>query len=109
LRSGMYRDLTTKGSATIGVFDLNRRTLVRGRQNAFATRGPVLYYAQRLLAADRAEEAVQRLAALRDEPHASVLWAMLHAAEAAGAEEVLGQDVLAALRDPRIRKMVGAE
>jgi len=109
LQSGKYRDLTPKGTATIEVFDLNRQALVRGRQNAFATRGAVLRDAQRQLAAERTEDAVLRLAALREEPHASVLWAMLHAAGAVGAEEVLGQDVLAALRDPKIRKLIGAE
>jgi hypothetical protein len=109
LQSGIYRDLTPKGTATIDIFDLNRRALVRGRQNAFLTRGAVLCYAQLLLASGRAKDAVQRLAALREEPHASVLWAMLHAAGATGAQEVLGQDVLAALKDPRIRKMIGAE
>lgn len=109
LQSGMYRDLTPKGTATIDVFDLNRRTLVRGRQNAFETRGAVLCYAQALLGSDRTEDAVRRLAALRDEPHASVLWAMLHVVDAAGAEEVVGRDVLAALRDRRIRRMIGAD
>lgn len=65
LQSGRYRDLTPKGTATIKVFDLNRRALVRGRQNVFATRGAVLCYAQRLLADEPTEDAVQRLAALR--------------------------------------------
>lgn len=109
LQSGRYHHLTPKGETTIHVFGLNRPDLIRGRQNAFVTRGAVLCFAQILLGEQRSDEAILRLAALREEPHSSVLWEMIRVQDAAGAEEVLGSDVLKALKDPRIRKMLGAE
>jgi uncharacterized protein (TIGR02646 family) len=106
LRTGIYRYHTQKGLTTIEVFGLNRADLVRGRANAFQVRGAVLCYAQTLLAQDREDEACQRLKALTEEPHVSVLRAMLWAIKMAGAEEVLGTDVVSALEDPRIRSLL---
>jgi uncharacterized protein (TIGR02646 family) len=106
LSSGEYRSDTVKGEATIRVFNLNRGDLMRGRQDAFRTRGAVLCYAQKLITDNREAEAWPLLAALVEEPHASVLQAMLAAMSADGAEEVLGSDVLVALADERVRELL---
>jgi hypothetical protein len=102
LRTGVYRPLTPLGAESIRVFGLNRPDLTRGREVAFATRTAVLCRADDLLAAGRAAEAVRYLRALAEEPHASVLQEMLRTATLPGAAEVLGRDVLAALRNPRL-------
>jgi hypothetical protein len=106
LRTGEYRDLTPRGKATIDVFGLNRGDLVRGRHDAFMTRGAVLCYAHLLIARDREDEGRHRLSAMRQEPHASVLYAMVSIMEMDGAETVLGVEVFNALRDPRIRELL---
>jgi len=91
---------------TIGIFGLNRGDLVQGRHNAFMTRGAVLCYVQLLVEQNREDEGRQRLAAMREEPHASVLHAMVNVMDMDGAGDVLGREVLNALKDPRIRKML---
>lgn len=106
LPTGKYRELTVAGKVTICVFGLNRGDLVRGRYNAFQSRGAVLCYAYMLVTQHREDESWRKLAALREEPHASVLNAMVQAMDKGGAEETLGRDVLNALRDPRIRRML---
>ncbi len=108
LNTGEYRNLTEKGSATIRVFGLNRADLIRGRVNAFCTRQAVLCRAHDLLAQGRDQEAARCLAALAEEPHASVLHAMILSANMPGAAEILGDDVIAALNNPRIRSLVTA-
>lgn len=107
LRTGQYRELTHRGEVTISVFGLNRSDLVRGRYDAFMTRGAVLCYARTLLMQDREEEGHKRLAAMKDEPHASVLHAMTAILQAGGAETVLGHDVFTALNDSKIRDILG--
>ena len=62
----------------------------------------VLCRADDLLAAGRAGEATRCLRALGEEPHASVLHAMLHTVTMPGAADVLGTDVLAALTNPAL-------
>ena len=106
LSTGKYRDLTVRGLKTIEVFGLNRSDLVRGRATAFETRTAVLCYAQILLAQGRKEDAARRLRALTEEPHASVLQAMLRSMELPGAVDVLGSDVMGALRDPEIQLLL---
>jgi HNH endonuclease len=106
LPTGKYRALTVKGEATICVFGLNRGDLVRGRYNAFQSRGAVLCYAYMLVTQNREDESWRRLSALREEPHASVLNAMIHIMDKGGAEETLGSDVMNALQEPRIRRML---
>jgi uncharacterized protein (TIGR02646 family) len=106
LRTGRYRELTLRGELTIGIFGLNRGDLVQGRYDAFMTRGAVLCYAQLLIAQDREDEGRQRLAAMREEPHASVLRAMVNVVGMEGAEDVLGTDVFNALKDTRVRKLL---
>lgn len=102
LGTGEYRHLTTKGQATILVFGLNRADLVRGRAGAFHTRKAVVCHARRLFYEDRKDEAAWCLKALTEEPHASVLHAMLRSTDLPGAAGVLGADVLVALRDPNV-------
>ena len=106
LTTGRYRELTPRGEMTIGIFGLNRGDLVQGRHNAFMTRGAVLCYVQLLVEQNREDEGRQRLAAMREEPHASVLHAMVNVMDMDGAGDVLGREVLNALKDPRIRKML---
>lgn len=106
LRTGRYRELTEKGKTTIDVFGLNRGDLVRGRSDAYMTRGAVLCYAQLLVATGREQEGRQRLSALREEPHVSVLHAMLGVLTMDGAETVLGTDVFNALQDPKVRRLL---
>jgi 5-methylcytosine-specific restriction endonuclease McrA len=109
LGTGEYRELTLRGLKTIEIFGLNRADLVRGRADAFQTRGAVLCYAQVLLSQDRTEDAKRRMKALAEEPHASVLKAMLRSLDMPGAVDVLGADVVEALEDPRIRALLQAD
>lgn len=106
LSTGEYRDLTEKGSATIRVFGLNRADLIRGRVNAFCTRRAVLCRAHDLIILGRDQEAIRCLTALTEEPHASVLHAMILSAGLPGAAEILGEDVIVALSNPRIQSLV---
>jgi uncharacterized protein (TIGR02646 family) len=103
LKTGKYRALTVRGSESIKVFGLNRDDLARGRMIAFATRGAVLCHAHALFLQARASEAERCLRALAEEPHASVLHEMMRAIELPGAVTVLGEDVVAALRNPDLR------
>lgn len=105
LGTGEYRYLTARGQTTIQVFGLNRADLVRGRAAAFHTRRAVVCHARALLRDDRKDEAVQCLRALGEEPHASVLHAMLRCTDLPGARVILGPDVLEALTDPRILEL----
>ncbi|MEV5708834.1 hypothetical protein [Actinoallomurus sp. NPDC052274] len=107
LGTGEYRHLTAKGQATIQVFGLNRADLVRGRAGAFHTRRAVICHARALLYEDRKDEAAQCLRALGEEPHASVLYAMLRSTDLPGATVILGRDVLEALTDPQILELLG--
>lgn len=106
LRTGEYRHITPKGLATIETFGLNRADLVRGRAVAFHTRGAVLCRAQSLVAQKREEEAGRCLKALAEEPHASVLYAMLWSMDMPGSVDVLGPDIVAALSDSRVRSLL---
>jgi hypothetical protein len=102
LRTGKYRALTVQGSESIKVFGLNRDDLTRGRMIAFATRGAVLCRADGLFLQGRADEADRCLRALAEEPYASVLHEMMRAVELPGASVVLGDDIVAALRNPDV-------
>lgn len=99
LRSGEYRPLTARGSATIEVFGLNRRELSRGRSGAFEMAKAALHRARELLRADRGEEAADCLHALTEQPHASVLREMIRSARLPGGADVLGPEIVAALAD----------
>lgn len=99
LRTGEYRALTQRGTASIKVFNLNRADLTRGRAIAFDTRGAVLSRAHDLLRSGRHDEAARCLRALAEEPHASVLNEMLRTVDMPGAPEILGKDITAALKN----------
>jgi uncharacterized protein (TIGR02646 family) len=103
LRTGEYRPLTLRGTATIDVFGLNRRDLTRGRSGAFEMAKAALCRAHDLLRSTRDGEAADCVRALREQPHASVLNEMLRAAELPGAVEVLGADTATALRDQAVK------
>jgi len=109
LRTGEYRHITSKGLAAIETFGLNRADLVRGRAIAFQTRGAVLCHAQSLLAQDREDEADLCLKALAEEPHASVLYAMLRAVDMPGSADVLGAEIVSALSNSRLRILLPLE
>jgi hypothetical protein len=100
LSNGEYRALTLQGQTSIDVFGLNRSDLTRGRAGAFHTRRATLCHAKTLLDADRRDEAIQCLSALVEEPHASVLHAMIQSMHMPGAIDLLGADVIAALEEP---------
>jgi hypothetical protein len=69
---------------------------------AFVTRGAVLCRADELFALGQKGEAERCLQALAEEPHASVLHEMLRSVRMPGACTVLGDDVVAALRNPAV-------
>jgi hypothetical protein len=106
LRTGTYRPLSPMGEASIRVFGLNRADLTRGREAAFATREAVLCRADDLLRLGRTDEAIRYLHALAEQPHASVLHEMLRTATLPGAADVLGPDVLVALKNPALLAVV---
>jgi len=106
LSTGRYEFLTEKGRATIEVFGLNRVDLVRGRASAFHIRRAVLNQARSYITQERLEEASACLQALTEQPHASVLFAMLSVLDLPGADIVLGRDVVAALSDPLIMSLL---
>jgi uncharacterized protein (TIGR02646 family) len=106
LTTGEYRHLTLKGKQTIEVFGLNRYDLKRGRATAFVTRRAIVCQAQSLLDRGQEAEAILCLRALAEEPHASVLYAMLSLMGEPNAEEVLGADVVAALANLVTRRLI---
>lgn len=100
LSNGEYRALTPQGQASIDVFGLNRADLTRGRAGAFHTRRATLCRTKTLFDANRRDEAIQCLSALVEEPHASVLHAMIKFMHMPGAIDLLGADAIAALEEP---------
>lgn len=106
LSNGEYRAMSPQGKASIDIFGLNRADLVRGRAGAFHTRRATLCYARTLFDQGRRDEAIQCLSALTEEPHASVLHAMVLSVHLPGATEVLGADVVAALEEPILMSLV---
>lgn len=100
LSNGEYRALTPQGQASIEVFGLNRADLTRGRAGAFHTRRATLCHAKMLFDSNRSDEATQCLRALVEEPHASVLHAMIKSMHMPGAIDLLDADTIAALEEP---------
>jgi uncharacterized protein (TIGR02646 family) len=100
LTTGKYRALSNRGQASVDVFGLNREDLARGRRGAFITRSATLCRAYALFGSGHRYEAIQCIAALAEEPHASVLYAMMQSMHLPGAVDVLGADVMAALQEP---------
>jgi uncharacterized protein (TIGR02646 family) len=101
LSSGEYRSKTPRGAASIEVYGLNRVDLALGRSYAFHSRKLTLCGAHVQIRQGRVHEATAGLRALVQEPFASVLCAMLQLLGSTD-EDILGHDVVAALRDPVI-------
>jgi hypothetical protein len=108
LSNGDYRALTPQGQTSIDVFGLNRADLTRGRAAAFHTRRATLCHAKMLFDANRRDEAIQCLSALVEEPHASVLHAMIQSMHMPGAIDLLGADAVAALEEPLFIRLLSA-
>ena len=106
LINGRFDGLSDKGRETIDVFGLNRPDLVLGRENAFHIRRAVLFHIQRLLTEGSEDEAMRNMKALIEEPHASVLYAMLWAINKPGAAEILGADIVAVLINDGMRRLL---
>ena len=106
LSSGQFIGRTEKGRKTIEVFGLNRPDLIRGRWNAFLTRSAVLCRIHELAGAGRDTEARNHMWALSEEPHASVLNAMLQTVELPDADDILGPEIVATLRDPKMQQLM---
>jgi hypothetical protein len=108
LSNGEYRALSPEGQTSIDVFGLNRADLTRGRAGAFHTRRATLCHAKTLFDAGRRDEAIQCLSALVEEPHASVLHAMIQSMHLPGAIDLLGADAMAALEEPLFMRVFSA-
>jgi hypothetical protein len=107
LSNGEYRALTHQGQTSIDVFGLNRADLARGRAGAFHTRRATLCYAKTLFDAGRQNDAIKYLSALVEEPHASVLYAIIRSVSLPGAVDLLGADTMAALEEPLFMAQIG--
>ncbi|GAA3577327.1 hypothetical protein GCM10022419_068180 [Nonomuraea rosea] len=99
LSTGAYRWNTSKGQATIEVFQLNRADLRRGRELAFPRCQAMLRDYLRLQGSGKGRDALKMLNALQEQPFADVLHAMYRTMTIPGADIVLGGlEVLEALR-----------
>lgn len=103
---GRYHGVTAIGSESIEVFGLNRPDLRRGRERAFLIRRLVLVAIYGLVVDGREDEAIGYMEALVEEPFASVLQAIFDAAGSDRAEEMLGADLVAILRNPDMQRIV---
>ena len=104
LTLGVYRPLTKRGEATIGVFDLNRPVLSQGRVAARKAVDFLLASWTKTCEDDRHGQAALVISLVRDQPFAEVVQSMLRQASCPGAEAMFTDPgVLAALRDERIR------
>ena len=103
---GRYHGITAIGSESIEVFGLNRPDLRRGRERAFLLRRLILVAIYRLIANGREDEAIESMKALVEEPFASVLRAVLDAAESDRAEDMLGADLVAILRNSDMQRLI---
>jgi len=90
LSVGEYEGITIKGSATIRVFQLNRKDLAIGRANAFIRCKSMLRDYIMLESKGRTEEAVATQLALKQLPFVDVLFAMYRTIDLPGAATVLG-------------------
>ncbi|WP_182312943.1 HNH endonuclease [Streptomyces sp. SCUT-3] len=97
LTTGEYRARTPKGEVTIEVFGLQRPVLTMGRAHAFVRCKSMLRDWYRLRKADEGREAREVENALRVQPFADVLYAMLRTMHRPGAQAVFTPDVLVAL------------
>ena len=103
---GRYHGITAIGSESIEVFGLNRPDLRRGRERAFLLRRLVLVAIYGLIVDGREDEAIDNMAMLVEEPFASVLQAIFGTAESDRAEDMLGADLVAILRNPDMQRLI---
>lgn len=105
LAAGEYIDLTDRGDATIKVFGLNRKILVRGRLNACRITPLLLDKWRTAFEKDDLEEADACAATIWEQPTADVVHAMFHQALVPGAEDIFADEpeTLTLLRDQVIR------
>ena len=106
LGSGDFIGLTEKGLESINAFGLNRGELVRGRFIAFHTRRAVLHRIRDLAAAEREDEAVLNMVALKEEPHAIVFHTILATLGTPTALDILGADTIDVLVDPSMQRVI---
>lgn len=102
--TGSLLGLSTKGTLTIEIIDLDRETLVKGRAYAWtALEGLIAYYAHLRHAGDSGRAAsIERT--VRKLPFAGVLAALLRIAASSDADLLIEARCLRALRDfPEIR------
>ncbi|MEV0617151.1 HNH endonuclease [Nonomuraea sp. NPDC050404] len=103
LAAGRYESLTSRGSATIDVFGLNRQDLVDARIAAFDCMCAVLRDRRRLLRAGDAAKAGRLAKSLFDQPFIDVLYTMLRVRHHSRAALILdGPEVVEALADPAL-------
>lgn len=103
---GRYHGLTEIGSVSIEVFGLNRGDLKLGRERAFRMRKAVLFYIHGLIIDGHENEAILNMETLVEEPFASVLLAIFAAMESDRAEDMLGADLVAVLRNPEMQRLI---
>lgn len=80
--------------------------LRRGRELAFRNRRLVLVAIYGLIVDGREDEAIDNMAALGEEPFASVLKAIFDAAKSDRAEDMLGPDLVAILGNPVMQRLI---
>lgn len=105
LAAGAYIDLTDRGDATIKVFGLNRKILVRGRLNAYRITPLLLDQWRTAFEKNDLKEADACAATIWEQPTADVVHAMFHQALTPGAEDIFEDEpeTLTLLRDQVIR------
>jgi hypothetical protein len=103
---GRYHSITEIGSESIKVFGLNRPDLRQGRERAFRIRRLVLMAIYSLIVDGREDEAIDNMKALLEEPFASVLQAIFDAAESDRAQDMIGADLVAILRNPDMQRLI---
>jgi hypothetical protein len=104
LTAGAYAPLTARGAATIDVCGLNRPVLTRGRVAARSVVERCLRMWDRSRALGDMELAEEVLMTIREQPFAEVFQAMLLAAPAPGAAQVLPPEIVRLLRLPSLRR-----
>ncbi|MEV6715019.1 HNH endonuclease [Lentzea sp. NPDC051208] len=105
LTLGVYRSRTPKGQATINVFGLNKPGLVKGRMHARKVVTSALRDWGRAHERDRADEMLEHVQTVQDQPMADVCQSMLREALSPGADVVFSEslDLLVLLRREDLR------
>lgn len=106
LSLGVYSPLTPKGETTIEVLGLNDRGLPKGRMHARKVVGLALREWDRARDRERADEMLEQVHTVQDQPMADVCQSMLRQALSPGADIVFSEspDLLALLRREDLRE-----